>query len=580
MKEFCIYCGAELREGARFCAKCGKPVAQPAAAQTQQPVAPPVQQPTAPQAQRPAAVREKGATLEKMRSVTERFIIRGITLLTCLIVFICGFFINIGFMPMEQVQSKVTLDISSGTADLQGMMSTVSFDQNIFNVFGALTVPLGGNAEEEQAIVDALTARVTDVVKKYESEITRLSAQVEAGNSRAAEQLVDLIERIVRDAARSVGGINLIKLDRLEAEQAFLNSSQTEGTTLFENAAKQANDSIARTAIMAGYPVGVIYLQVVSLVALITTAIGMFASSKKFSGSKFFTLYLAGFVFLFLIAQFTATSVGGTGIFCFVFASVMLLLYMAGKIFTMRGMTAEKIISVSAGGLATVLSFSALCILFGASFEFGGLVDKVGSVFGLHAFDGTSLVEGEGSLITVTNFVTYGLIYLSSLVFSSLVFFMSLSRLKKGERGKVSDIVITAIAAAELIISYIAVYIVTEAYASELLIVPAAFIASGLLLLCTLAVWIVSGPIGKILAEGKPAAPASPAGYGQGYNYNIPRSAPYAAYQPAAPEQPAAAEQPATAEQPAAAEQPATAEQQTDSGDAGDEKEGIPADKE
>ena len=562
MKEFCIYCGAELREGARFCAKCGKPVAQPAAAQTQQPMTPPVQQPTAPQAQRPAAVREKGVTLEKMRSITERFIIRGITLLTCLIVFICGFFINIGFMPMEQVQSKVTLDISSGTADLQGMMSTVSFDQNIFNVFGALTVPLGGNAEEEQAIVDALTARVTDVVKKYESEITRLSAQVEAGNSRAAEQLVDLIERIVRDAARSVGGINLIKLDRLEAEQAFLNSSQTEGTTLFENAAKQANDSIARTAIMAGYPVGVIYLQVVSLVALITTTIGMFASSKKFSGSKFFTLYLAGFVFLFLIAQFTATSVGGTGIFCFVFASVMLLLYMAGKIFTMRGMTAEKIISVSAGGLATVLSFSALCILFGASFEFGGLVDKVGSVFGLHAFDGTSLVEGEGSLITVTNFVTYGLIYLSSLVFSSLVFFMSLSRLKKGERGKVSDIVITAIAAAELIISYIAVYIVTEAYASELLIVPAAFIASGLLLLCTLAVWIVSGPIGKILAEGKPAAPVSPAGYGQGYNYNIPRSAPYAAYQPAA------------------AEQPATAEQQTDSGDAGDEKEGIPADKE
>ena len=93
MKEFCIYCGAELREGARFCAKCGKPVAQPAAAQTQQPVAPPVQQPTASQAQRPAAVREKGATLEKMRSVTERFIIRGITLLTCLIVFICGFFI-------------------------------------------------------------------------------------------------------------------------------------------------------------------------------------------------------------------------------------------------------------------------------------------------------------------------------------------------------------------------------------------------------------------------------------------------------------------------------------------------------
>ena len=149
------------------------------------------------------------------------------------------------------------------------------------------------------------------MVKKYESEITRLSAQVEAGNSRAAEQLVDLIERIVRDAARSVGGINLIKLDRLEAEQAFLNTSQTEGTTLFENAAKQANDSIARTAIMAGYPVGVIYLQVVSLVALITTAIGMFASSKKFSGSKFFTLYLAGFVFLFLIAQFTATSVGG-----------------------------------------------------------------------------------------------------------------------------------------------------------------------------------------------------------------------------------------------------------------------------
>lgn len=503
MREFCIYCGAELRENARFCAKCGKPVqraaAQPQAAQTNAPEQAPPAMP-APVQYAPKKVREKGAALEKMRFITERYILRGITLLACLIVFISGFFINIAFMPMEQVQSKVTIDVSGGSAELEGMLSTTSFDQNVFNVFGALTVPLGGSENEYQKIVDSLSSRVTDIVAGYESEITRLAAQIEAGSERAAEQLVDLFGRIVRDIASSVKDINLIKLDRLEAELATNVDTSDGSTYVSENLLKRADDGIVRSAVMVGYPAGVVYLQVVSLVFLITTAVGMF-TGKKFSGGKFFTMYLCGFVFLFLIAQLSATSIGGAGIFCFAFAAVMLLLYLAGKVFSMRGMTAEKIVSVSASGLAAVFSFAALCTLFGAAFEFGGLVDKIGAVFGLYTFSSAELVFGEGPIITASNLAVFGGVYLVLLALTSLVFFLSVSNLTEGRHGRVKEIVLTSVALAVAFTSYVAFFVFAEQSVLDLLYAPAAFVVAGVLLLCTLAACIVGGPVSKAVSH-------------------------------------------------------------------------------
>ena len=514
MKSFCSFCGAELHEEARFCSKCGKPVVrnaeQPQPVQQEVPVAP---QPRADvrQTAANAPARKNSTVLETMRSLTERYILRGITLLACLIVFISGFFINISFMPMEQVQAKISVNSSGSTVDLDGILSTMSYDQNIFNVFGAFAVPMGGSVEEQEKIQEALDARQTEIIAKYGLEIARLTAQIEQGNNaRAVDQLIYLLERIAHDLERSVRDINLIKMDRLEAELAYGNSygdlvNSEAGGTVSENVMKQADDALARTIIMAGYPVGVIYLQVVALVFLIITAVSMFRGRIKLYGGKFFNMYLIGFVFLFLISQLSATSIGGTGMFCFVFASALFLLYLMGKVFITRGMNAQRIVSIMANGVASVLSFAALCALFGAAFEFGGLVDKVGSVFGLHVFGNTNLVSGEGVAITASNMGVYGGVYLILLVLASLVFFRSVVQLANGRQWATSDIVLTSIVCAIAFIGYIVFYILAEVMVLELLYAPAAFIAVGMLSLCSIAVRTVSAPLSRTVSKDRGA---------------------------------------------------------------------------
>lgn len=561
MKEYCVFCGSELREGAVFCTKCGKPL-HAAAAQAQP------ARPGSPSA--PKRADGKGARLERARAFTERFVLRGIALLACFVVFISGFFINIGFMPLEQVQSKINIDISGGSADIEGILSETALQQNVFNVFGALAVPLGGDEEEYQKIVDAYSACMTDVIAKYDSELTDLSLQVSAGDARAAQKLIRLCERIANEIAASVSGINFIKLDRLEAEIAFSDAGsalgQSSGGTVSENIVKRADDSLIRSIIMVGFPLGTVYLQVVSLVFMILAAIGMF-TGKKAADNKFFFLYLAGFVFLFLIAQLSATTLAGTGMFCFVFVSVLFLLSLAGKVFATRGITAQKIVSLSVNGLASVLSFAALCTVFGAAFEYGGILDKVGSVFGLYAFDSTQLASGEGGYITAVNLAAYGSVYLIVLTLVSLVFFFSAARICKDEIGKASDIVLTAVAAGATLIAYMAIYIVAESSASDLLYAPAALIGTGMLLLCALVARIADGSIRQAVSRG--GAPAQPV---------------YAA--PGAPRYYSAAASPASAGQanvaaplPASPEAAASAEAAAASGEALPESGQEPAEK-
>lgn len=550
MKEFCIHCGAELREDAQFCTKCGKPVqkfaeqpqaapAQPAAAEIESPGAAPAAKPFRgkPRADVPARKGKKGAVLEKLRAFTEQYVLGGIAMLACLVVFISGFFINISFAPMEQVQAKITLDSIVSIGNVDTALSTTTFEQNVFNVFGALAVPVGGDEEESERITNILLARVTDAVAKYDDElveVTLLAAQGE--QERAAELMAGVMMRMLEDVSRSAADVNLIKLDRLEAESAYGNAiTGTESTAgISENVIKRADDTVARTAVMVGYPIGVIYLQVVSLVFLILTAIGMFSGNGKLRAGKFFTLYLIGFVFLFFIAQASATTIGGAGMFCFIFAAVMLLLYSAGRVFATRGMNAEKIVAVSASGVAAVLSFAALCMLFGAAFEFGGLIDKVGSVFGLYAFDNASLEAGEGAYITASGFAGFGCVYLAILVLTSLVFFFSVSRLNKGSRGKAGDIVLSSIALAVTLISYLVLYILTETASGDLLSAPVAFLIAGVLLLCVLAAWIIGGAMGRAIARRAQSAYGAPAAYPYYPNYYPGNSAAYAPAQAAA----------------------------------------------
>ena len=87
MREFCTHCGAELREQAGYCPKCGKPVLRISDGAPQA-VAEPLQ------AQR---VQDNGNRIAKLRFLMERYILLSIALLACLVVFISGFFIKISF---------------------------------------------------------------------------------------------------------------------------------------------------------------------------------------------------------------------------------------------------------------------------------------------------------------------------------------------------------------------------------------------------------------------------------------------------------------------------------------------------
>ena len=510
MKEVCIYCGAELLEGKDFCAKCGKSLRenerQQVEAQRMVAAEDQLTSSSSGAPQKTVALQssgEKGFLLEKVRSVTERYILRIISMIACVIVFLSGFFINIGFMPMEQVQSKLSYSAVPGIANLEDVFASFSYEQNVFNVFGALTVPVGGEEEEYESekFYNALIAKVTDIVNKYQSEIIRLMMEAQ-DNGEMAERLTFLLEQMINEVSKTVGDINLIKLDRIEAEltftQAMNEATQLGEENISEKTLKQANDSLIRTSIMVGFPIGVIYLQIVSLICMITTAVGIFTSRTKFTGGKFFLLYLIGLAFLFLIAQFTATTLAGTGMFCFIFASAMLLLYLAGRVFIIRGMTAQKIVSVAVSGVVAVLSFTAMCVLFNASFEFGGLVDKIGSVFGFGVFDGTVFADGEGIGITKADFITYGCIYFVTLAFTVLSFFFSVARLNKLGGSVVPQIILTAIASAGLFIAYFVLYSLVDTATTERLIyAPSAFITASVLLAAALIAWIVGVPLGR-----------------------------------------------------------------------------------
>ena len=450
--------------------------------------------------------KKRGECLEKARTMTETIFLRVIIALSCFVVFISGFFINIGFMPMEQVQAKLSIS-QSGSVTLEGMLSDVSFNQNVFNVVDALLVPVGGDGEAEGAIYDALSSRVTEVAGKYDTEIASLLAQAES-DSRAVEKLIKLYEKIVTEITNSVTEINLVKLDRLEAENAYYDNSeslgQSGGGTVSEKVIKRADDSLIRTAVLAGFPVGTIYLQVVALVCLILELIAIFSKANNSVGEKFYFLYLGGFIFLFLIAQLSATTVAGAGMFCFVFAAVMMFLYLAGRIFVTRGIKdGGKIASLSLNGLAAVLSFVMLCLLFGASFEFGGIIKKVGAVFGLHTFDSTTMASGEGMIMTIVNFAVVGGLYLLSMVALSLLFYFTFVRLCKGKAIETPDIVLAAVSAGLPLVAYIALYVISAVGVVELLYAPSSYLVIGVVGLCVLAIVLLEPHILKTIGDAK-----------------------------------------------------------------------------
>lgn len=485
MREFCMHCGAELREQAGYCPKCGKPVLRISDGAPQA-VAEPLQ------AQR---VQDNGNRIAKLRFLMERYILLSIALLACLVVFISGFFIKISFIPLEGMHTKPEI---TGYYEIDEAVLTLHYEQNVINVFAALTVEVGGDKERLEELMNELTERAAEIIMPYQTEISDLDLQVYNGNFNAREDLVALFNRIAKEIAQSCADINLIEFDRQYAECLYYTATGDQ-----EKNIKLADDSLIRSAIMVGYPVGVLYLQIVSLVFLIVATIELIMGKKKKFGVKFFCLYLIGMVFLFAIAQLSATAIGGTGMFCFIFVSVMLLLYLIGRMLTMQNFSGKQIISVAADSSAAILSFIALCVLFAGTFKFGAVINKIGAVFGLHSFDRVSMEYGEGISITTKNLVTCGSFYLVTLVMLSVAFFLSVSCINKGGKGKLAYIIMTAIAAIIAISSYISLHILIDTIELELYSVPSVYIAIFVLLCCSLIIAIAGNVVNYYLGKSK-----------------------------------------------------------------------------
>ena len=514
--KYCLYCGCPLADDALFCRSCGKkqmdqapgvsagqtpavtgapaqedferqaPVYTPAdsqgPAQQELAQAQSVQQAPA-QAQsgyRPApapyAPRKK-ADVGKIKEIFGRVVCSAVALAAAFILFVSGFFIAIDFYEVSQVQQKIEIS-TDGEITINTLMMDMPIEQNVFNVFDALFFEIDEekNKEELAEIQEQIANKTQTIMAKYQKRIAKLNAEADAGSSRAAEQLIDLYYDIVEEICSSLKNINIIKGDRLDAEIAFAEASNGNGSTSSEQldqAYSLANDLIFRTALMALYVVFFLYLQVVSLLYICLSAIDFFRKNKKRGSGKFFLLYLFGCFGLFGAGQLTATSLNGVGIFCFVFAAVLGAVYLACRVFATYKFNNVSVLALSCRGVALAMAFTALCVLTGNIFDFGVLINKIGAVFGLYAGE-TDPNYFVDDLYTFTHFMGVAVPYLITYVFFIVAFAKSAGMIWKGESAK-AKLVLPILLSSFTLASYITL-VILPSLDSPLANVPEAFL--------------------------------------------------------------------------------------------------------
>lgn len=119
-----------------------------------------------------------------------------------------------------------------------------------------------------QKLVEQVESKAKNIILKYQKRLTELTALVQQGDKTAAKQMIDLMYKIVDEVMAGMENVNLIKLEKLEAEIAYSSTTGTEGVGNLD-ALKNAQDLDIRMAVMVGYPVGYLFLQIVSLVFII-----------------------------------------------------------------------------------------------------------------------------------------------------------------------------------------------------------------------------------------------------------------------------------------------------------------------
>ena len=103
-----------------------------------------------------------------------------------------------------------------------------------------------------------------------------------------------------------MSGINLIKLDRLDAEIAYSNLQDSDPAVM-----KVADDSIIRTIALCAGTAAYVYLQVIALVLVFRTAVRVL--QNKNAGLKLYGAYLIALHFSCLSARSAASPSTGRG---------------------------------------------------------------------------------------------------------------------------------------------------------------------------------------------------------------------------------------------------------------------------
>ncbi len=382
----------------------------------------------------------------------DKYLLHLFAILAAMSVFIVGIFMCFKFKPMEEVQAKVTSDtIVSGNVEdiLMVAFSSMSYEQTMFNPIGALFV--GFDEEKNQEEFDKLSEQVVTIVAKTtlecKDELLRLSALMEATEgtpeeiAAAVEESNRIVQSILDRAAASMSNINLIKLDRLEAEIAYSGSDSADEATL-----KIANDSAIRTVLLCAGTAAYVYLQLIALIIVFRSAV-RFLQNKE-AGMKLYVAYFIGFAFLLFVCEICAVTLNGAGIACFVLMSVFGGLSWLYRLFNSEA----SLVMAAAKTVVSALAFSAFCVFFRAMYDFGVSVDRVGAAFGLHGYDGTLNAENPGAGLLVTNLLSLALPHLAcmGLVLSSL-----LIALRSGLKGKTSGWILPLVSSVCVLLTYI-----------------------------------------------------------------------------------------------------------------------------
>lgn len=434
--------------------------------------------------------------LKNIRSIIDMYGLRAMAFIAAAVVFVIGFFMQIQYKSTEQVQTKLTADISidADITGLENMMAfEISFDQSMYSGVGALFVgfDLEENLERQKRIMEVMEADVGKVIQENFDLLLELGLLLESQDGDTEGRAVELLDELSDKLAASFGNVNLVELDRLEAEIAIA----TQEEQVSESMIKLADETIIRTALLAVSGAIYTYLQVLSLLYVIIGLVNF--TNKKPASSKFFVLYLIGFFALMLFSQITATGLNGAAIACFAIVAAMCFMYLLGKAFV-ENTEGKAIVNGAIGILSAGFLFAAACLFAAPMYGFGVSEDKLGALLGYNCFNGYIFAAGEASEIIINLFVPLSISYIVGFL---IVVGTMLVLMFDVRGGKMGGMICSLVATGYMALQYCALSLIVAQAGTELMFVGKEMLVIAILCCIAVIVNAIGSKVAAVMEE-------------------------------------------------------------------------------